>query len=247
MEIERYLEKIGYQGSPKPTLKNLKQLQMNHMRTIPFENLNILNDVPIVLDIKKLYEKVIEHSRGGICFELNALFNWLLQQFGYEVTMISATVAKKNESWYPWDTHMANIVTIEDHRYLTDVGFGDSCLVPLSLNGQAAEMPNGKFRVRQVDEDFYHLEKNDGEGWAAKHRFKVEPRTLSFFKTRCEYIQYSPESHFTHGKIVTKAVSHGRVTLTDDHLIITDASGKTKHDYKHEELEKILRKNFGIG
>lgn len=216
------------------------------MRNIPFENLDIMNQVPIVLDLEKLYEKVILHPRGGICFELNALFNWLLEQLGYDVTMISATVAKEGGAWHEPDTHMANIVDIDGVRYLTDVGFGDSCLTPLSLNGDEAEMPNRMFRVCETEGDFYHLEESNDDGWTAKHRFKVEPRILSFFESRSEYIQYSPESNFTRGKIVTKAVPHGRVSLTDDHLVLTDVSKKTKQSYNEGNLKDLLRKYFRI-
>ncbi len=37
---------------------------------VPFENLDIHRNKPILLDIPHLYEKIVRHRRGGFCFEV---------------------------------------------------------------------------------------------------------------------------------------------------------------------------------
>jgi len=41
MDVDRYLKRIKYQGSIKPDLSTLKELQNHHLLHIPFENLDI--------------------------------------------------------------------------------------------------------------------------------------------------------------------------------------------------------------
>ena len=51
----------------------LAELCFAHNISIPFENLDILNNRKISLDGSILYDKIITNHRGGLCFELNGL------------------------------------------------------------------------------------------------------------------------------------------------------------------------------
>lgn len=64
MNIEKYLERLKYNGSLNPTLQVLSKLQEAHLLNIPFENLDIHYGVPIELDIDKIYRKIILDRRG---------------------------------------------------------------------------------------------------------------------------------------------------------------------------------------
>ena len=50
LDIEAYLQRIGYQGEKQPTLTTLKALQRLHLQTITFENLNPLLGRAVPLD-----------------------------------------------------------------------------------------------------------------------------------------------------------------------------------------------------
>ena len=73
MDIELYLRRIGYCGSREPTTETLKQLHRAHMLAVPFENLDILLGHPINLSLASFYDKIVQHRRGGFCYELNGL------------------------------------------------------------------------------------------------------------------------------------------------------------------------------
>src|SRR5690606_20497919 len=85
-KIHLYLQRIGYEGPLDRSAKTLAQLQYCHLHTVPYENLDILRGVPISLELEDLFDKIVVRRRGGYCFELNALFGWLLRELGYPVT-----------------------------------------------------------------------------------------------------------------------------------------------------------------
>src|SRR5256885_12239222 len=92
MNIEAYLQRIGYQGSLVPNEQTLRALQLAHLYAVPFENLDIGLQRPIVLDLDLIFDKVVNQRRGGFCYELNGLFGELLKSLGFGVQMLSAGV-----------------------------------------------------------------------------------------------------------------------------------------------------------
>src|SRR6185503_11310160 len=92
--IKAYLERINYRGSIAPTAETLRDLQVAHLLAVPFENLSIHANEPVVLDDESLFTKIVANRRGGFCYELNGLFAALLRALGFNVTMLSAGVAR---------------------------------------------------------------------------------------------------------------------------------------------------------
>lgn len=78
MNVSDYLKRIGICHAIEPTLSNLRRLHLSHMRSVPFENLDIHMGNVIELSLPKLYKKIVVDRRGGFCYELNGLFYWLL-------------------------------------------------------------------------------------------------------------------------------------------------------------------------
>jgi len=99
MNIKAYLERIGAVESEKRDIEYLAYLQERHLLTIPFENLDISQKKPIVLAPELFFQKIIEGKRGGICFELNGLFNILLNELGFETKLVSASVRNEKGGW----------------------------------------------------------------------------------------------------------------------------------------------------
>ena len=79
-QILRYLDRIGLRDAvpPPPTLETLRRLQSAHLLYVPYENLDLLRGAITSLEHGALFEKIVEKRRGGLCFELNGLFCWLL-------------------------------------------------------------------------------------------------------------------------------------------------------------------------
>src|SRR5690625_2919330 len=94
MKINNYLHRIGLTNVKENNLETLKLLQMNHLLHVPFENLDVIHHVPIPLNIETYYKKIVTNHRGGFCYELNGLFNWLLQQLQYNCYLVAATVLR---------------------------------------------------------------------------------------------------------------------------------------------------------
>src|SRR5699024_8775141 len=116
----------------------LKELQKQHIITVIFEKLDVINKIHISLNIALYYQKVIEQKRGGFCYELNGLFHWLLQSLGFRCRLIAGTVKRPDGGWALSESHATQIVYL-DQPYLVDVGFGDSARIPLPLSGEERE------------------------------------------------------------------------------------------------------------
>jgi N-hydroxyarylamine O-acetyltransferase len=218
------------------------------MLNVPFENLDIHLGRPILLDEKVFFDKIVDHRRGGFCYELNGLFAALLRQLGFEVTILSAGVAGPDGAFGPDFDHMALLVSLETD-WLADVGFGDSFLEPIMLDeAVVTEDTTGAYRITTDDERKLMLRRAEGEvDWKPQYRFTLEPRVLSDYREMCRYQQTSPESHFTQQRICSLATSTGRITLTDQKLITTSEGIREERMLSGEnEFNDILAEQFGI-
>lgn len=248
MDIKTYLNRINYTGPLTPSAKALREVQVAHLLTVPFENLSIHSGQPIVLEDQALFDKIVRQRRGGFCYELNGLFAALLRALGCHIVMLSAQVAKEEGGFGPDFDHMTLMVTLEQ-RWLSDVGFGDIFREPLLLD-EREEQKQGE-RVYQIIEDGAHLilmERRRGKDWQAQYRFTLQPYEYAEYEEMCRYHQTSPQSHFTQKRICSRATPEGRVTLEEKRLIITvnDNERQERALTSKEEYITLLHEYFGI-
>src|ERR1700744_5038804 len=118
MDVSGYLRRINYNGVVYRDLATLRGLQSNHVFAIPFETLDIQNQIPIYLQINFLYQKVIHDRRGGYCYELNLLFYHLLNLCGFDVMMISGRLHHGNNRYGREFEHMALVVAMNGNQWL---------------------------------------------------------------------------------------------------------------------------------
>ncbi|MEB3282225.1 MAG: arylamine N-acetyltransferase [Lyngbya sp.] len=246
MDVTTYLNRINYSRSLEPNLETLHQLHYCHLLAVPFENLSIHLNQPIHLNLETLYSKIVRQHRGGFCYELNSLFSWLLQQLGFNVTLLSAQVAREDGNFGREFGHLTLLVK-NTESWLVDVGFGDSFLYPLKLENSTEQIQNGEaYKLIQNDDTwiFYH---NKEGNYKPQYCFTLTPRNLTDFQTTCEYNQTSPQSIFTQRRICTKATPTGRVTLSDNRLIITQNGQREEQTLNTEaEYNKTLQDYFNI-
>lgn len=248
MNIQSYLDRIGYQGSLDPIAETLRALQVAHLQSVPFENLSIHSAHPIVLDEEALFEKVVTRRRGGFCYELNGLFATLLRALGFQVDLLSAGVRRMKGGFGPDFDHLTLAVRLAE-PWLVDVGFGDSFREPLLLE-ERREQAQGDQAYR-LDEDSDHLVLMQRQGaagsWERQYRFSLRPHGLGEYEEMCRYHQTSPESHFTQKRVCTLATPDGRVTLSDLRLITTRNGVRQERMLESEEEHRAtLRELFGI-
>ena len=74
MNIQDYLSRIRFGGKPNLSVESLHALQLTHLKTVPFENLDISFKRVIKLDIESLWDKIIVKRRREFCYELNGMF-----------------------------------------------------------------------------------------------------------------------------------------------------------------------------
>ena len=248
MNIKAYLERINYTGSLAPTAETLRELQVAHLLTVPFENLSIHAKEPIVLEDGALFAKIVERRRGGFCYEANGLFAALLRELGFNVARLSAGVANEDAGFGPDFDHMTLMVSLKE-RWLVDVGFGDSFLEPLRLDYRG-EQVQGE-RAYRILPDGAHLilEQRDNVGeWEAQYRFTLQPHEYADYREMCSYHQTSPQSHFTRARICSRATREGRISLSEMRFITTSRSGGRQERTltSQEDYRDMLREHFGI-
>jgi N-hydroxyarylamine O-acetyltransferase len=248
LDVARYLERIGYTGPMEPTLEMLRTLHEAHYRAVPFENLDIGLGRPIALDEAALYAKIVERRRGGFCYELNGLFAALLRALGFRVTLLSAGVNSRVHGVFgPEFDHLALRVDLAE-PWLADIGFGESFVHPLRLDERGEQRdPGGVFRIAERD-GWQILESRDGEGgWKLEYRFTLTPRVLSDFAAMCHYHQTSPDSGFTKHSTCSLPTPTGRVTVSDNRLIVTANGVREASEFLDDAARAAaLRERFGI-
>jgi N-hydroxyarylamine O-acetyltransferase len=252
LDVAKYLDRLGYTGALRPDLATLKALHLRHLRTVPFENLDIHSGRAIALDETSLYEKIVLERRGGFCYELNGLFAKLLQAVGFAVTLVAASDAHSDGSFGPEFDHLALIVDIPGmgpaERWLADVGWGDTFLAPLRLDD--TDWQSDGERAYRIESDAEHRlvwqRRHDGRE-ECNYRFRLEARSLADFAAMCLFHQVSPNSPFTQKRLVTMATVEGRVTLDDERLTVTTGAVKDQHDVDGEqEFVLLLKRHFGV-
>lgn len=249
MDVEAYLRRIGYQGSREPSLATLRGLQQAHMRSVPFENIDIyFKRRRLDLDEVAFFNKVVCERRGGFCYELNGLFAWLLRQLGFDAQYLSGRVIAKGAEGPEFD-HLLLFVPVEGRRMIADAGFGDSSRLPLDLDETGPQGdPPGAWRVqRDPDGDWTMSGRGTTGKWAGAYRFTLRPRRLDEFAAMCLHHQTSPNSHFTQGHVCSRATLEGRITVSGNRLIVMSDGKRTITRVPDDAAwRKLLRESFEV-
>jgi N-hydroxyarylamine O-acetyltransferase len=255
LDPNAYLKRINYNDSLVPTAESLRALHLAHLLNVPFENLDIHLGNPIRIDHAALYEKIVRRNRGGFCYELNGLFAWLLKELGFEVNLLSARVGDGEGGFSPEFDHLALRVLCPadpvnpDVPWLADVGFGESFMTPLRLDRVDRVQDQVGPHVYRISEsaDYFSVWEKRGYGeWEEQYRFTLTPRRLAEFDEMCQYHQTSPASHFTQKRICSRATKNGRVTLSENRLIVSESGRRVDRPVLKEAYRAILEQEFGI-
>lgn len=242
MDVDRYLDRIGFDGVRDPSLQLLRALHVAHLSSVPFENLSIHSKERIELSSEWLFDKIVARRRGGFCYELNGLFAELLLALGFRVDRLAAQVYKQDrELGIPFD-HLCLRVELEGEAFLADVGFGECFVLPLRF--EDGEQQDGRTRFRIEDHDLWML---DREGsWKRQYRFELTPHPLSAFEGGCLHHQTSDESPFTKKRVCSLLTATGRITLSEDRFIERIGSEVSERTIEERERKALLFDRFGI-
>lgn len=249
MDTEKYLRRFGIENFEiSANAESLKILQQQHLLNVPFENLDIHWKRPILLDLARIYEKIVNERRGGFCYELNGLFCELLNRIGFPSRMVSARVAMADDEFSREFDHMAILTEVGGETFLVDVGFGDFTAEPLKFELDAEQSDaSGVFTIKKHADEYFLVAKKDGDAWKSEYIFKDVAHDLAEYAEMCEFHQTSPESHFTQGKVCSLMLANGRKTLTNKKFIETRGGVKNETDINSEdEFNDLLAREFEI-
>jgi N-hydroxyarylamine O-acetyltransferase len=141
-----------------PSHEFLTELMHSHVRTIPWENNDLILHNKIILDVEKIILQYDQKSKGGLCYQVNATFFALLRSLGFQGTFHPAMVYAHNHKVYkePRFTHVVPKVRLNGIDYLADVIWG-GLSEPLSLHS-----PRLDYFIENQDGEWVVIKSSDG-------------------------------------------------------------------------------------
>ena len=278
LSVKKYLERINFNyynytedlSDLSISYDTLSNLVYCHFMSVPYENFDILNNIPLSLEIPDLYDKIVNRRRGGYCFELNTLFNWLLNQIGFKTQTYIARFLLDEPvfPFVPMRRHRVMRTEIDGEYYIADIGVG--CEVPVRplklVENQETEIRKTFYKFRK-DENFgwvlqYKHSKDDYKNeWKDIYGFTEEPQFEIDFIQPNFWCQYSEDSPFRAKNIIAIRTATGKCSI-DGNVFRTftafDASGahiplsvtekiiEPSELTELAELNSILKEFFGI-
>ncbi|MEV4573435.1 arylamine N-acetyltransferase [Nonomuraea jabiensis] len=230
LDLEAYLARIGHDGPLASTYETLRALHLAHVRSIPFENLDVVLGRGVALDMGSLQDKLVTGGRGGYCHEQNLLFAAALERLGFVLTRHLARI-RLGRRHLP-RSHATLTVEADGRTWLADVGFGgEGLVVPIAFeDGATARSGPWEWRLGR-DGDFWVLHAGPAELYAFR---PDEPHYPSDFEVANFYVANSPRSPFVHHVLAQR-------TTADARLRVEDLAAGTA-----AELAEGLRERLGI-
>lgn len=251
MNIDAYLQRIGYAGTREPNRAVLAQIVREHAQSIAFENLGAFLGIGVSLDPLDVERKLVHDGRGGWCFEQNLLLGNALRALGYEVTDLAGRVL-----WgRPADaitarTHRLLLVREGGRHWLADVGFGAQTMTGvLDLHSEAAQQTTHEpFRLRPLGGGERLLESQIAGEWKPLCRFDLQPQLPVDFEAANYQLAHDPASHFTQSLVVSRVAANGRHVLRNRELGFHRIGGDTtrRELVTPGEVLDALRDVFGL-
>ncbi|MDM0022490.1 arylamine N-acetyltransferase family protein [Variovorax saccharolyticus] len=248
---DAWLMRILYAGPLAPTLETLRGLVFSQAHAIAYESLDItLGRVP-KLGVPELQRKMVDHQRGGYCFELNMLFRAGLRSLGYRVTSLQGRVVRGMAIDAPRPAiHMLLQVELPQGPYLADVGFGNLApTAPLVLAPHVEQpTPHGLMRFIEVNGELT-LQQLLGQRWEHIYRVIPYPRYDAEYEVANWYTATHPDAPYPNNMIAARPLPDGsRLTMFNDRVTLRASSGEShrRNLETPEAFAAVLREEFAL-
>lgn len=245
---------LNYLDLPAPGVAdraNLDRLIAAHLTRVPFENVNVLLDRPIVLGADALFAKVVVGGRGGYCFEINSLFARLLLALDYRVSLLAGRVRWGLAADVPQTmlSHLLLRVELPEGSFIVDIGFGAPTpfrAMPLVGRDGLGDFP---FRLQTSAQPGGHhaLETRSGD-WAPMYHFDLHPQPWVDYIARNWYTSTHPDSVFRQMLMAARSEGSTRLTLGNGNFSRRHADGRVEQQRiaSAAELVELLRGEFRL-
>jgi N-hydroxyarylamine O-acetyltransferase len=222
---ELFRDRVGIAQDKKIAFEYLDTVLEKTAKTIPFENLCIIEKRTKEITKDNLTSKLLHQNEGGLCYELNTILYLFLSENGFNPSLVrGVTYNHMSQQWSgTGNTHVLNLITHNGQIYLVDTGFGGNLpLKPIPLSGETVASSNGEFRVERADSEhgdyilYMKLNRQD-EDWKIGYAFNSikSIQNMSELNEVQRIIVEHPESAFNKKPLITKITDKGNITLTD--------------------------------
>lgn len=249
-DVLNFINRMNLKSNPVPDSRYLAALHKAHFFSVPFENFSMKDNVTGQLSYDEIANKIIINNRGGICFEFSVLLQRLFDYVGY--TYCSRLARVLVPCMTP-ATHQLFIVSVNEERWIFDVGFGaKGPRAPLLLTqGYTHEHSFLSSRVTK------HAE----HGWVVSVKENSKPDAVwediySFHDTATFapdinmayfYTLHSPQSLLNTNQVASLPTENGRISIRNN--TFTEVDGFSSSSFEITDryaLSALLSDRFGI-
>ena len=245
MDLQAYLDRIGYRGKVEPTLDCLNAIHRHQALAIPYENVDVQLGRPVGLGIEKIFDKIVTNRRGGWCYELNGLLGWALREIGFDVTRAVGGVHRRERGDQVLGNHLILLVKL-GRLYLADLGLGDGIREPIPVEEGRYTQGTLEFRLERLEDGFWRFH-NHSFAHPPTFDFRAAPADEALLKAKCEYLQTSEESVFV-PNLSCEMMHEESLTVLTGRVLKHKAAAGTQETLLNTaaELEETVAANFGI-
>lgn len=246
MDVDAYLDRVGLNGRPAPTLEGLRTLHRAHLCAIPYENLDVQLGRPVTIERPAIFDKIVTGRRGGWCYEMNGVFGWALGELGFDVTRVTGAVTVKGDRSANIGNHLVLKVALGEGDFVADVGLSGGPLDPMRLTEGDFEAGGFAYRLERVDAGWWRFQ-NDPRSGPPAFDFNLAPADESLFARRCAELQTADWSPFVQNLICTRFTQNGTIVLLGRLLRTLTPDGRDEQVIgSADELVALLGEAFGL-
>ncbi len=255
-KINRYFERIGLpelRFPQPPSLGLLQTLHQQHLQHIPVENLDVVLGREIALSVPKFYAKLVEDRRGGVSYETNGLFYWVLTMLGFQTDLV-ACLHEQVALTTPDGQRVAEpavLVTFEEQAYLCDVGqiggFPTPLALPTAEQEQVSKVGHTVHFLRVEGDAYSYVQQKNNGAEERVYTFRTRDHKFAEFEPSCTCLQTHEDSPWRTQRYCGRATEQGFIALFDQTLVRQDeAHTHTETLNSPAEFVQILQDEFGI-
>lgn len=245
-----YQARLGVEPPQDCSLGTLAQLLLAHMRSIPFENLDVLLGRPPRLDLPSLQDKLVTRRRGGYCFEHSALLGAALRYYGFAVRDHLARVIVERPREQAGRTHHFLVVSLTSGPVIVDAGFGGLApQVPVPLVDGARVRGGGVTHHLRREGRWWTLSAQapDLAGERPMWTTALEECCPPDFEMGNHFTATHPSSPFRRRLSMRALIDGGRVSVLNREVTLRQGRVVQRWTLRHRAaLQALLRRQFGI-
>ena len=243
---QHYLNALDLPALP-PTLPYLNDLIRRHIARLPFCSIGPRLGLDLPLDLPALFDRIVQHRRGGYCFEHNGLFFAMLAELGFDVQLLLARVIY-NRNVHPGLTHRITLVKVGAERYIADVGFGPmGPRAAVGMSGEPDVREGQSYRVHEAQPSEWHMQLMKDGDWFSLYRFEL----LRYGEADCElghfFSHRHPDAAFVNNLVASRILDGEVRSLRNrEYRVLRPEGDQARPIEGPQQLHAILLEEFDL-